>query len=87
MKIDYKITEYFEKNNMMDDTTSNGIIIHNNESELLVEGSTRDLVELADLIVNVAASKIKGTHVHIDQNTLLNESSNIKEIIIQKNRG
>lgn len=86
MKIEYRIKEYFEKNKLIGDEKQEGIIIHQDGEELLIEGTTGDLVELADLIVNVAVAKTKGVHIHIDQNTLLSENSDIKEIIIQKSR-
>ena len=84
MDIDYKITEYFEKNNLFDSNESNGLTIKNESNTLIIKGNSRDLIELADLLTNLAKSKTKGSHIHIDNSTLISKESNIKEIIIEK---
>lgn len=84
MKIEYKITEYFEKNNLFDSDEAEGITIKNDDNLLTIEGKSRDLVELADLLANLAKDNSKGAHIHIDNSTLLNEESDVKEIIIEK---
>lgn len=84
MKIDYKITDYFEKNNLFDNNNSEGLKVKTEAKTLLISGNSRDLVSLADLIVNVAQEKEKSVHVHIDDLTLLDKESDFQEIIIEK---
>ena len=84
MKIDYIITKYFDDNNLFDDTKSDGLKVVNNNNNLLISGSSLDLVNLADILVSVASNKEKGTHIHMDDSTLLDKDSDYKEIIIEK---
>ena len=84
MSIDYKITKYFEDNNLFDSDKSNGITIKQDVNTIMIKGNPRDLVELADLLANVAASKEKYEHIHIDELTLLNAESDFSDIIIEK---
>ena len=84
MNINYKITEYFKKNNLFTNEISNGLNISIDNDSITIKGSQRDLVELADLLANVAIDKTKGAHLHIDELTLLDKDSNIKELIIEK---
>ena len=51
---------------------------------MLIKGSSRDLIELADLLTNLALEKNKDGHIHIDDLTLLNKESSVSEIIIEK---
>ena len=57
MRIEYKITEYFDENGLFDENTSNGLIIKNNNDSLLIKGDSRDFVELADVLVSLAKEK------------------------------
>jgi hypothetical protein len=82
MNIEYNITKYFEDNNLFDASESNGLIIKENSNTITIKGSSKDLIELADLIVHVAKNK---THIHLDDLTTINKDSNIKEIIIENN--
>lgn len=84
MEIKYYITDYFEKNNLFDSDDSKGLIIKNDSKTIQIIGSSRDLIELADHLVNVAISKNKNEHIHIDDLTLINKESDYKEIIIEK---
>ena len=84
MNINYKITKYFEENNLFDSNKSNGLTISDNNHILQIKGSSRDLIELADLLTNLALSKTKDEHLHIDDLTLLNKKSSFSEIIIEK---
>ena len=84
MKIDYKITEYFEKNNLFSNDVREGLKVKAISDSLSITGSPRDLIELADLLVNIAQDQPKGAHLHIDELTLLNNDSDFKEIIIEK---
>ena len=80
MDIKYKITEYFNENDLFKSSKSDGLIVKNENNILTIKGNPKDLAELADLLVNVAINK---SHIHIDDLTLLNEKSEIKEIIIE----
>ena len=82
MENKYYITDYFEKNNLFDSNDSKGLIIKNDSKTIQIIGSSRDLIELADHLVNVAISK--NEHIHIDDLTLINKESDYKEIIIEK---
>ncbi len=84
MKIDYKITEYFEKNNLFSNDIREGLKVKAISDSLSLTGNSRDLIELADLLVSIALDKTKRTHLHIDELTLLNNDSDFKEIIIEK---
>ncbi|MEE3343382.1 MAG: hypothetical protein VZS44_04775 [Bacilli bacterium] len=85
MKIEYNITKYFENNNLFDDTISDGLKILKDENDnILITGSSVDLVNLADILVNVAMDKGENPHIHIDDLTLLDKNSDYKEIIIEK---
>ena len=85
MDINYEITTFFEENNLFDNSTSDGLEIKKEDNAILIKGNSKDLVELADLLVNVAKSKEQDTHIHIDDLTLLSNKSEFKEIIIEKN--
>ncbi len=83
MKIDYKITKYFEDNNLFDSYDSNGLMLKLDSKSIIVMGNSRDLVEFADLLVNVARSK-ENYHIHVDDLNLLNKNSDISAIIVEK---
>ena len=85
MEIKYKITEYFEKNNLFSkNQTTKGLKIKEESNSLLISGNSRDLVQLADLLVNVALAKEKNSHLHIDNLTILDDDSDYQEIILEK---
>ena len=85
MTINYKITEYFEKNDLFDESESNGLKVRKDSNNTLIfEGNSRDLVEFADLLFSLALEKEKGAHIHIDNNSLLDKDSDFDEIIIDK---
>ena len=52
--------------------------------ELIINGTSEDFIELSDLLVSLAISKNNDNHFHIDELTLINDNSSIKEIIIEK---
>ena len=56
---------------------------HNNK-ELVIKGNSQDLIEFADYIVSVALSENKNDHVHLDELSLIDENSEIKNLIIEK---
>ena len=82
MKIGYKITEYFEKNNLFDSEKASGLNIKNDNETLLIKGNSRDLIEFADILTSLALEKTIRAHIHIDDSTLLNKKSSFSEIII-----
>ena len=84
MKVEYEITKSFENNHLFDSDKNDGIQIKMDDQELIIKGSSRDLVELADVLVSVAVSKEKREHIHLDTDTILNHDSEISEIIIEK---
>lgn len=84
MNIEYKITDYFEKRNLFDSDSENGLIIQQNANVLYIKGSSRDLIGLADLLTNLALEKHTGVHIHIDELSLLNKDSTFSEIVIEK---
>ena len=77
------IRKYLDSNNI-DLGNSNGISINSYENELVIKGSKLDLIELADYIVSVAVSDNNSDHIHIDNLSLLNNESNIKDLVIEK---
>ena len=83
MKLEYKITKYFEENNLFDDSTADGLTIKNDSNTLLIKGKSRDLIELADILVSLVTEKGE-SHIHIDDLTLLKSESDFSEIIIEK---
>ena len=84
MNIKYKITDYFEKNNLFDNNIANGITIKKDSKILTIKGTSRDLIEFADLLANLALEKNKDSHIHLDDLTFLNEESDFSEIILEK---
>ena len=58
--------------------------ISSNKDEVVISGSQIDLIELADYIVSVALSDNSTDHLHLDDLTLINKNSNIKNLIIEK---
>ena len=62
----------------------NGINIKLEDNELLIKGSKEDLLELAEYINKVATSNNKNDHIHLDELTIIDENSVIKNVIIEK---
>ena len=54
------------------------------KNELLIRGKKEDLLELSDYIKEVATSENKNDHIHLDNLTIINSNSKIKELIIEK---
>ena len=46
MKVEYEITKSFENNHLFDSDKNDGIQIKMDDQELIIKGSSRDLVEL-----------------------------------------
>ena len=81
------IKNYLKENSYdLNDKNSVGIIITKNKNEIVIKGSRIDLVELADYILDVALSESNNDHIHIDDLTLINKNSNIKNLIIEKSQ-
>ena len=55
----------------------------NDNKELIIKGTREDFIELSDLLVSLAISKNNDNHFHIDELTLIDDNSSIKEIIIE----
>jgi 5'-3' exonuclease len=51
-------------------------------NEIIISGDKNSLVMLADYIVSVALSNVKGKHIHLDTNNFFDESA--FDIIIEK---
>ena len=66
------------------DNKSNGININYDNNDLVIKGNKYDLIELANYIINVAISNNDKDHLHLDDLTIINEESNIKNLIIEK---
>lgn len=66
------------------DNNPDGLRIKLDGEDLVIKGSSNDLLELANYLINMALSNIKGNHLHIDYLTLLSSSSEIKSMIIEK---
>ena len=63
---------------------NNGLIIKNNNNEVLIKGNKSDLEELANYIIKVANSNQKKDHLHLDDLTIISTDSSIKNLIIEK---
>ena len=83
MNIEYKITDYFNENNLFDSDVNNGLLLKMDSKNLIIQGNSRDLVELADVLISISKSD-GNNHVHLDDLTLINKDSSISEIIIDK---
>lgn len=70
----------------IENNKSQGIIIHIENEELVIKGNKLDLIELADYIISVALSEEEISHIHLDELTIINNSSNIKSMIIEKDQ-
>lgn len=55
----------------------------NDNKKLIIKGTREDFIELSDLLVSLAISKNNDNHFHIDELTLIDDNSSIKEIIIE----
>lgn len=62
----------------------NGINIKLEDNELLIKGNKEDLLELAEYINKVATSNENIDHIHLDELTLIDKNSVIKNLIIEK---
>ena len=66
------------------DNNPDGLRIKLDGEDLVIKGSSNDLLELANYLINIALSNVKGNYLHIDDLTLLSSSSEIKSMIIGK---
>ena len=83
-KID--INKYLEDNNYnLESNDSDGLKI-NLDNELLIKGTKNDLIELSEYILNIALSDNEKDHIHLDELSLISDESNIKELIIEKEK-
>lgn len=86
MEIKQIVEEILKQNNIHipADNNPNGLLIKIDGEDLFIKGTSNDLLELANYIINVAISNVKGSHLHIDDLTLVSSSSEIKSMIIEK---
>ena len=84
MKIEYKITKYFNDNNLFKNNNYEELLIDKNDNAITIKGSAPYLVELADILVSIAKEESKTSHIHLDNSTIISNESEIKEIIIEK---
>ena len=83
MKVDlFKILK--ENNYEIENSNSNGLNISFNDNEVAIKGDKTYLIELANYIVDIALSDNEKDHIHIDELTLIDKDSEIKNIIIEK---
>ena len=83
MKVDlFKILK--DNNYEIENSNSNGLNISFNDNEVAIKGDKTYLIELANYIVNIALSDNEKDHIHIDELTLIDKDSEIKNIIIEK---
>ena len=83
MKVDlFKILK--DNNYEIENSNSNGLNISFNDNEVAIQGDKTYLIELANYIVNIALSDNEKDHIHIDELTLIDKDSEIKNIIIEK---
>ena len=60
-----------------------GLMISYNNNELVLKGDKLDLIELSNYVRDVAL-KEENNHMHIDELTLIDKKSTIKNLIIEK---
>ena len=81
------VTKYLEDNNMYPNLPEKyGIKIELMETgELLIDGDSKSLIDLADLLVSLSQSNPgEGNHFHIGKETVLDDESKISDVIIQR---
>ena len=61
-----------------------GINIEIEEKELIIRGNQSSFLELAEYIISLATSNQKVDHLHLDDLTLINKNSKIKDLIFEK---
>ena len=67
-------------------TPGGGLVITMESGRLIVAGDPCDLIDLADLLVSLALSgENRGQRWHVDQGTLVSETSPVGELILERN--
>ena len=61
-----------------------GINLSITNGELLIKGNEEDLNELVEYIERIITSKNANDHIHLNEETLISNNSEIKELIIEK---
>ena len=54
------------------------------DNEVLITGSKDELLELAEYITKVANSNNEKDHLHLDDLTIVDKDSEVKNLIIEK---
>jgi len=85
------VTEHLERLGLFPvagaESEEDGLIISMEKNVLHILGAPHDLIELADYFVSLALSgKNIGQHWHIDQPYIINESSEVSEIVVCRNK-
>ena len=58
--------------------------IKHSDNEVLLTGNKEELLELAEYIIKVANSNNEKDHIHLDDLTIVDKNSDIKNLIIEK---
>ena len=64
--------------------SNNGIFLSNQKGEILIRGTKEDLKELVEYINRIIKSEDNNNHIHLDELTIINNNSEIKNLIIEK---
>lgn len=83
---DELVTSLLRKDNIYppdEPEKSFGLSLKLEKDRLMLSGTAGDLIDLADLLVSLALSgEAEGQHWHIDSLTLMDDSSDIPELIL-----
>ena len=60
------------------------IKINIDNDEFQIKGDKEDLIELSNYINMIASSNNENDHIHLDDLTIIDENSKIKNLIIEK---
>lgn len=66
------------------DNLNTGINLSITSDELLIRGKEEDLIELVEYIKRIITSKNSNDHIHLNEQALISNNSEIKELIIEK---
>lgn len=80
------VSTYLEDTNQYPEIEEEaGLTLRMVNGDLLIKGTADDYIELANLLVSLALSKEnKGQHWHVNSMTLLDEQSEIQELILAR---
>lgn len=80
------VSTYLEDTNQYPEIEEEaGLTLRMVNGDLLIKGTADDYIELANLLVSLALSgENKGQHWHVNSMTLLDEQSEIQELILAR---